>query len=206
MVRNLGGVTILHGDNCLDAEIEGRRAAQLSGHPFISPYNDLEVIAGQGTIGVELARQLDSIDAVFIAVGGGGLIAGIATYLKSVNPRTRVIGCWPANSRVMYECLRAGEIVEFPEAPTISESTAGGVEPGSVTFPLCLNLIDDYVLVSEGEIYQAMRLIADQERWIIEGAAGVALAAFMKVYGDYTRERVAILLCGRNTTLDKLIG
>ncbi len=201
MVRNLGGVTILHGNNCLDAEKEGRRVANLSGQPFISPYNDLEVIAGQGTIGVELARQLDRIDAIFIAVGGGGLIAGIAMYLKSVNarqPMTRVIGCWPENSRVLYECLRAGEIIEFPEEPTISESTAGGVEPGSVTFPLCRQLIDDHVLVSEAEIYQAMRLIAEKEQWIIEGSAGVALAAFMKVCGDYTGKRVAIILCGRN--------
>jgi threonine dehydratase len=200
MLRNLGGVTILHGDNCLDAEKEGRRVAHLSGQPFISPYNDLDVIAGQGTIGVELARQLDCVDAIFVAVGGGGLVAGISMYLKSVNARTRVIGCWPENSRVMYECLRAGEIIEFPEEPTISESTAGGVEPGSVTFPLCRQLIDDHVLVSEDEIYQAMRLIAEKERWIIEGSAGVALAAFMKVCGDHTGKRVVILLCGRNIT------
>jgi threonine dehydratase len=188
----------LHGDNCLDAEKRARQVAESSNRIFISPYNDFEVIAGQGTIGLELARQMDHIDAVFIAVGGGGLLAGIATYLKSIDAKTRIVGCWPENSRVLYECLKAGRIIEFPEEPTISESTAGGVEEGSVTFPLCRKLIDDCVLVSEAEIHQAMRLIAEHERWIIEGSAGVAVAAFIKECGKFIGQDVVIVLCGRN--------
>src|SRR5262249_38930498 len=157
----------------------------------------LQVIAGQGTIGVELARQLDRINVVFVAVGGGGLIAGIAAYLKSASPQTRIIGCWPENSRVLYECLRAGRIIEFPEEATISESTAGGVEEGSITFPLCQQLIDDHALVSESEIRDAMRLVFDKEHWIIEGSAGVAVAAYLKEREKYAGQRVAIVLCGR---------
>ena len=204
MMKHFGGNTILSSDDCLDAEITARQAAEASGQVFISPYNDLEVIAGQGTIGVELARQLDRIDAVFVAVGGGGLIAGIAAYLKSVSPNTRIIGCWPENSRALYECLRAGRIIEVPEEPTISESTAGGVEAGSVTFPLCQRLIDDQVLVSEAEIHEAMRVILEQERWVVEGSAGVAVAGYLKERAKYAGQTIVIVLCGRNITAGKL--
>jgi threonine dehydratase len=190
----------------LEAEYSAREAAGKSGQVFISPYNDLQVIAGQGTTGLELARQMDWIDLVFVAAGGGGLIAGIAAYLKSVSPHTRVIGCWPENARALYECLRAGRIIEVPEEPTISESTAGGLEEGSVTLALCQRLIDDYALVSESEIIEAMRLIFDKERWIIEGSAGVAVAAYLKEREKYAGQNVAIILCGRNISSKKLMG
>jgi threonine dehydratase len=198
IIEQLGGIPVLSTGDCLEAEYSAREATRKSGQVFISPYNDLQVIAGQGTIGLELARQLDRIDALFVAVGGGGLIAGIAAYLKSVSPHTRIIGCWPENSRALYECLRAGRIIEVPEEPTISESTAGGVEEGSVTLQLCQQLIDDYALVSEAEIREAMRLIFDKERWIIEGSAGVAVAAYLKERERYVGQNVAIILCGRN--------
>ena len=125
------------GDDPLTAELAARRAADASGRVFISPYNDLDVVAGQGTIGVELHRQLPQLDAVFVAVGGGGLIGGIGAYLKAVSPQTEIVGCWPRNSPVMHQCLQAGGIVEVDELPTLSESTAGGLEPDSVTFDLC---------------------------------------------------------------------
>lgn len=203
IIKQLGGQPVLSEGDCLAAEISGRAAAEESGQVFISPYNDLGVIAGQGTIGAELAQQLARIDAVFIAVGGGGLIAGIGAYLKEVSPHTRIVGCWPEGARALYESLRAGRIVEFSESPTISESTAGGVEPGSITFPLTQQLIDQYVLVSESEIQAAIRLIAAQERWMIEGAAGVAVGAFLKCHAQYIGQDVVILLCGRNISLAK---
>src|SRR5262245_2725510 len=201
MMKHLGGQPAAEFNDCLDAEIKAREDALNSGKTYISPYNDVEVIRGQGTIGVELARQLDRIDAVFIAVGGGGLLAGIASYLKSINHRIQIVGCWPENSRVIYECLRSGRIIEVPEQPTISESTAGGLEEGSVTFPLCQELIDEAVLVTEPEIFGAMKLIAEKERWIIEGSAGVAVAAFLKAHGNYRNQNVIIILCGRNISL-----
>src|SRR5262249_6939126 len=204
VINHLGGIPVLSAGDCLEAEYTAREAARKSGQVFISPYNDLQVIAGQGTIGVELARQLGRIDAVFVAVGGGGLISGIAAYLKSASQHTRVIGCWSENSRPLYECLRAGRIIEVTEEPTISESTTGGVEEGSITFQLCQQLIDDYALVSETEIREAMRLILDKERWIIEGSAGVAVAAFLKEREKYAGQNVAIILCGRNISSTKL--
>jgi threonine dehydratase len=205
-IKQLGGIPILSAGDCLEAEYSAREAARESGRVFISPYNDSQVIAGQGTIGAELARQLSRIDAVFVAVGGGGLIAGIAAYLKSAGPHTRIVGCWPENSRPIYECLRAGKIIEVPEEPTVSESTAGGVEEGSITFTLCQQLIDDYSLVSEAEIIEAMRSIFHEEHWIIEGSAGVAVAAYLKEREKYAGQNVAIILCGRNIASTKLMG
>jgi threonine dehydratase len=188
------------GNNPLDAELAGRRAAAESGKVFISPYNDADVIAGQGTIGVELHRQLPKVDAVFVAVGGGGLIGGIGAYLKSVSPHTEIVGCWPANSPVLQQCVEAGRVIDVPEQPTLSESTAGGLEPGSITLELCKKVINRSVLVTEAEILAAMRLILETEHWLIEGAAAVAVAAFLKDARNYTGKRSVIILCGRNVS------
>jgi len=176
------------GDNPLESEVAARAAAAASGKTYISPYNDPYVIAGQGTIGVELVQQVGSIDAIYVAVGGGGLIGGIGAYMKSVSPQTEIVGCWPENSRVMYECLRAGKVIDFPEQPTLSESTAGGVEPESITFELCQKVIDRSVLVSESEILDAMGW-GHRRGWKVEGAAGVAIAAFFKEAHDSMANR-----------------
>jgi threonine dehydratase len=188
------------GEDPLTAEVAARRAAEESGRVFISPYNDLDVAAGQGTIAVEMHRQMPGLDAVFVAVGGGGLIGGIGAYLKAMSPRTEIVGCWPENSPVMHECLRAGSIVEVAERPTLSESTAGGLEPGSVTFDLCKAVIDRSVLVTEDEILAAMRWVLENEHWLIEGAAGVAVAACIKEVGKYEGKNVAAVICGRNVS------
>jgi threonine dehydratase len=188
------------GDDPLAAELAARRASEESGKTFISPYNDADVIAGQGTIGVELHRQVPKMDAVFVAVGGGGLIGGIGSYLKAVSPKTEIVGCWPQNSPVMYECLRAGKVVDVAELPTLSESTAGGLEPESVTLEVCRRAIDRCVLVSEAEILAAMRLILETEHWVIEGAAAVAVAAYLKDAPRCQDKTVAIVLCGRNVS------
>ena len=161
-------------------------------------------MAGQGTIAVELHRQLPKLDAVLVAVGGGGLIGGIGSYLKAVSPQTEIVGCWPQNSPVMYECMRAGRVVEVPELPTLSESTAGGLEPESVTLEVCRRVIDRGVLVAEAEILAAMRLILETEHWVIEGAAAVAVAAYLKEAARYQGKTVAIVICGRNVSPDVL--
>jgi threonine dehydratase len=192
------------GSDPLAAELAARRAADESGRVFISPYNDLDVVAGQGTLAVELHQQVPNLDAVFVAVGGGGLIGGIGSYLKSVSPHTRIVGCWPENSPVLYECLRAGRIVDVAEQPTLSESTAGGLEPESVTLPVCRTVIDQSVLVSENEIRDAIRLVLQTEHWLIEGAAAVAVAAFRRDAARWAGKRVAIILCGRNVSPEVL--
>jgi threonine dehydratase len=162
------------------------------------------VIAGQGTIAVELHRQISDLDAVFVAVGGGGLIGGIGSYLKSASPRTQIVGCWPENSPVLHECLRAGKVIDVREQPTLSESTAGGLEPDAVTVAICQTVIDRAVMVSEAEIRTAMRLVLETEHWLIEGAAAVAVAAFRQDRRRWDGKRVAIVLCGRNVSPEVL--
>jgi threonine dehydratase len=203
LIRALGGEPIFFGADPLKAEMQARAVAQQRGQVFISPYNDVEVIAGQGTIGVELGA-LETLDAVFVAVGGGGLIAGIATYLKEVKPNVKVIGCWPENSPVLYECLKAGRVIEVSELPTISDSTAGGVEADTLTFEPCQRLLDEHILVSEDEIKHAMRLVLEKERWVIEGAAGVAVAAMLKAAERFRGQHVVAVLCGRNLAVERL--
>jgi threonine dehydratase len=134
---------------------------------------------------------------VFIATGGGGLISGVGSYLRARSPQTEIVGCWPENSRVLYECLQAGTILEFPESYTLSESTAGGVEPNSITFELAHAAMHRAVLVSEESILDAMRWARARD-WIIEGAAGVALAAFFQEASRYERKNVVVLFCGGN--------
>lgn len=199
-IEQYGAIVHKVGNDPLEAEIAGRAAAVAAGKVFISPYNDPQVIAGQGTIAVELLRQEPRIDAVFVAVGGGGLIGGIGAYLKWVSPQTEVVGCWPENSRVLLESIKAGKIIEVPEQPTLSESTAGGLEPGSVTLDVCKSVIDSSVLVTEEEILTAMRDLQKSRGWLIEGAAAVALAAFFKQAQRYQGKTVVVVICGRNVS------
>jgi threonine dehydratase len=177
-----------------------RAAAAQANKVFISPYNDLEVMAGQGTIALELLRQTMPLDAVFVAVGGGGLIGGIGAYLKCASPQTEVVGCWPENSRVLYECMQAGSIVDVPEQPTLSESTAGALEPGSVTLDVCKNVIDRAMFVSEAEILGVMRGVREERGWLMEGAAAVAVASFLKESARYAGKTVAVIICGGNVS------
>ncbi|MEV6620823.1 threonine/serine dehydratase [Amycolatopsis sp. NPDC051106] len=201
----LGAELVVVPGGPLDAEQEARKQAVQRGKPYVAPYNDVDTMAGQGTLGVELAGQAPDLDAVFACVGGGGLIGGVGTALKALSPHTRVVGVWPAASTCLLDSLKAGHIVETPESPTLSDGSAGAVEPGSVTFPVCQDVIDETVTVSEDEIARAMRKIAEGERWMIEGAAGVAVAGLIKTARRYRGKKVAVVLCGRNVTLETFL-
>lgn len=195
-------VHTVDGDSLL-AEQTARREAEQSGRTYVSPYNDRDVVTGQGTIAVEILRQLTQsgpkkLDAVFVAVGGGGLIGGIGLYLNSASPDTELVGCWPENSPVLYECLRAGRIIDVPEKPTLSVSTAGGMEADSVTLAIAHRVIDRMALVSEEEILDAARRIYREDEQLLEGAAAVAVAAFLKLASDYAGKTVVIVICGGN--------
>jgi threonine dehydratase len=197
-MQDLGAIIHRHGTDPLDAELAARSVAKNSGKVFISPYNDAEVIAGQGTVAFECVRQVPKIDAIFVTVGGGGLLSGIGSYMKYASPETEIVGCWPSNSPVLYESMKAGKIMDVQEGPTISESTAGGLEPGSITLDIVRNVIDRSVLVSEDEIMEAMRLVRDIRGWTIEGAAGVAVAGFSNDIRRYAGKTVVIVICGGN--------
>lgn len=201
-IQALGATTRRVLGDCLAAEQAARREAEESGRTYVSPYNDAEVIEGQGTIAVELLRQLPQVDAVFVAVGGGGLVSGIGAHLNSVSPATEVVGCWPAHSPALYECLRAGRIIDVDEKPTLSVSTAGGIEADAITFGLAQRVIDTSVLVGEDEILESLRRVYDEDEQLLEGAAGVAIAGFRQRAPRYAGKTVAIIACGGNADPD----
>jgi threonine dehydratase len=204
-IRALGAELVVVNGPAIEAELLARRHAQEQGKVYISPYNDLDVVAGQGTMGMEMIEQAPDLDAVFISVGGGGLISGVGTALANLSPRTKVVGVWPENSPCMLRAMEAGEIIDVEEQDTLSDGTAGAVEPGSVTFPICCEVIAETVTVTEAEIARAMRMIADAEHWIVEGSAGVALAGLVKRAEAFRGQKVAVVLCGRNIALDEFI-
>jgi threonine dehydratase len=180
-------------------EVMAREYADERGLPFVSPYNDPDVIAGQGTIGVELLEQARAgLDALVVAVGGGGLVSGIAAVLKEKLPGVRIVGASPENDAAMATSVHEGQLVPVAAKPTLSDGTAGNVEPGSITFGLCRSLVDDWVLVSEADIRAALRSVIDTEHELVEGSAAVAFAAARACAPRFAGGRLGVLACGRN--------
>ena len=196
------------GTDCVEAELAARRFAASTGKNYVSPYNDYKVAGGQGTVGVELLMQISpgKLDVVFVPVGGGGLVAGVAAVLKSVDPHITVIGCQPEVSDVMRRSVAAGHVVELPWEESLSDGTAGGIEAGSVTLDACRTFVDEWITVSEQEIAAAMVGIHGHHGMEIEGSAAVAVAAFIKAAEKMSGKHAVILCCGGNVaseTLDK---
>jgi threonine dehydratase len=197
-IRALGADLVVIDGTPLEAELQARKAAAAQGRIYISPYNDIDVVVGQGTLGLELLDQAPDLDAVFISVGGGGLIGGAGTALKAVRPQIDVVGVWPTNSPCMLRALQVGAIIDVEEYPTLSDGTAGAIEPGSITFPICKAVIDNMLEVNEAEIAASMQRIARANHGMVEGAAGVALAGLIQRADAYRNKKVAVVLCGRN--------
>ena len=194
-----------HGMDCLTTELYAKAKAQEHDKVWVSPYNDPQIIGGQGTIGIELIEQLPNFDYALITMGGGGLISGIATYLKKVKPAVKIVGCEPENSPEMTLSLNAGKIVGLEEEmETLSDGSAGGIEAGAITFPICQAVVDETILVEEEEIAAAIKFVAHQHHKIIEGAAGVAVASLIKNKDRFKGSTVVIVICGANISIEKL--
>ncbi len=194
------GADLVHveGDS-LEAEMQGKQYAALHQLPWVSPYNDEAIIAGQGTIGLEISERLTDIDKIYITVGGGGLISGIGSWIRSHHPDAEIIGCQPVNSPEMYLSILSGNVVMAPESlTTLSDGSAGPLEEDSITYPICQDIIDRFVLVTEEEIEDAIRHLYHQHHLVVEGAAGVAMAAAMKDSQKHTGETAVVVLCGGN--------
>jgi threonine dehydratase len=192
------------GADAGQTEVLARRYAEDSGLVYVSPYNDLDVIAGQASIGAEVLDQIGDgpLDAVVVSVGGGGLASGVAAAVKRARPGVRIVGAAPENDAAMAASVAAGRIVEVDARPTVSDGTAGGLEAGAITFGLCRDLIDEWILVSEDEIAAALRLVIDSQHQLVEGAAATAVAAAAR----YTRpgQAVVVISCGANISATAL--
>lgn len=194
----------LQGEDAIVSEHLARKTATSQDRAYISPYNDTEVIAGQGTIGVELAEQLPQLESVFVPVGGGGLISGIGAYLKSTLPKVEIIGCQPENSAVMHASVQAGKVLDIPSLPTLSDGTAGGLELDAITLPFCQQYVDTFHLVSEAEIQESLLILLKKHYYLVEGAAALSVASLIQNKKTYRGKNVVLILCGRKMGLDTL--
>ena len=207
-IKKLGyyPVTLMrHGDDPLTTELHAREVAESSGAIWVSPYNDTEVIAGQGTIAIEILDQLPEVDDILITMGGGGLISGIGAFIKHNATSVNIIGCEPINSKEMTLSLLAGKIVDQEDAKdTLSDGSAGGIEPGAITFDICQQVVDHSILVSEEEIKDALKMMIYEHGKIIEGAAAVTIASLIKDKDRFKGRKVVLVICGSNIDIAKL--
>lgn len=204
-IQSFGIPYELYGRESLETELYAGEYARKHGAVLVHPYNDPDIVAGQGTIAPELLRAHSSLDAVFIPVGGGGLASGIATYLSAKAPEVARIGCQPENSPEMQVSIRKGSIItESITKPTLSDGTAGGIEPGSITFELCRDYLHDILLLSEKELRQALHWMLANHQQMIEGAAANSLAALFQQQGQWKGKQVALVLSGKRLSMDKL--
>ncbi|RLD22753.1 MAG: threonine/serine dehydratase [Bacteroidetes bacterium] len=204
-LKQFSNVTIkLYGQDSVDTEREALRLAGLQDKVYVSPYNDEKIIGGQGTVAYEILKQQPEVKAIFVPVGGGGLISGIGGYAKEENADIEIIGCQPVNSAVMYHSVQAGKILDMPSLPTISDGTAGGIEEGALTLPICQKYVDDYYLVEEPEILSALGILLKHHQIMAEGAAGLSVAALIKNKARYKHKNVVLILCGNKMSLELL--
>ena len=196
---------VKHCQNPIEAENYARSLENEHGRVLVAPYNDEDVIRGQGTIGCEILEQLQDVDMIFVPVGGGGLIGGIAMYAKLTKPSIRIIGCQPLNDAAMWESLQAGQITDIDARQTFSDGTAGNIEEGSLTFSLCQKYVDEWVVVTEDEIEEAVYSMLKWHKKVVEGAAGLAIAAVRKVSPEDRKDKnIVLVICGGNISLEKV--
>ena len=197
-IQQSGAAIRYHGDDVVLAEKEARRMAAESGLPYVPPYNHPRVIGGQAGVALEVEKQLGFPDHLLVPVGGGGLAAGMAAWFAAGRGSTRIVGCQPRNSDVMAASVTAGHIVERPYQPTLASASAGGVEKGSITFPLCRDYIHAWQRVSEREIRAAMAFLEDRAGISAEGAAAMPVAVLMADPEQYSGSTVVLVISGGN--------
>jgi threonine dehydratase len=198
-IRRFGAHVVSAGRNYNGAYLEALAAQKESGATFVHAYNDPDVVAGQGTIATELLSDLQEFDSVLVPIGGGGLIGGIAMYLKSKKPGIKVIGIEPSGADAMYRSLKAGSIVTLDRVSTIADGLAASA-PGALTFELAQRYVDEVVLVEETELLRAIRLLFEWEHLLAEPAGAAALAALLYHHRPAPNERVVVILSGGNVT------
>jgi threonine dehydratase len=205
-VRALDGDVVLHGDTYDDAYAHARELEQQHGYIFIHPFDDPDVIAGQGTIGLEILDQSDGdIDAIFIPVGGGGLIAGIAACIKAVRPDIRIVGVEPEDSSGMGNSIQAGKPVVLDHVGIFADGVAVR-RVGDETFRLCQQYVDEFITVDTDQICAAIRDIFEETRSIVEPAGGLSVAGLKKFVAEngVTGQTFVTINCGANVNFDRL--
>ncbi|WP_083236490.1 threonine ammonia-lyase, biosynthetic [Pseudomonas sp. S3E12] len=205
-VRSRGAEAVLHGESFPFALAHALQLAEMSRCTFVSPFDDPEVIAGQGTVAMEILRQQQGpLDAIFVPVGGGGLIAGIAAYVKYLRPEVRIIGVEPEGSSCLLAALRAGERVVLPSVDGFADGTAVA-QIGAYGFEICRDWVDEVITVSNDELCSAMKLIYDDTRSITEPSGALAVAGVRKYVASrgVSGQTLVAVNSGANINFDSL--
>jgi len=205
-VKNYGADVILHGNTYDDAYAHAKNLAAQNGMTYVHPYDDPDVIAGQGTVAKEILEQHPGpIDAIFVPVGGGGLVAGVATYIKQMSPKTKIIGVEPEDAACLYEAMKAGERITLESVGIFADGVAVR-QIGENTFPICQQHVDDVILVGTDEICAAIKDIFDDTRAITEPAGALAIAALKKyvTQNNISDQNLIAINSGANMNFDRL--
>ncbi|MDR4138063.1 bifunctional threonine ammonia-lyase/L-serine ammonia-lyase TdcB [Bacillus cereus] len=205
VTRGYGSEVILYGDTFDDAKAKCEEIIKETGETYLHPYDDVEVMAGQGTIGLDILDDMWDVDTVIVPIGGGGIISGIAVALKSFNPSINIIGVQADNVHGMKASYDAGRILEHYEAPTIADGCAVKI-PGNLTFEIVKDLVDDIVTVSEEELEVAMKDLLQRGKAVVEGAGALATAALLagKVDKYVQGKKVVAVISGGNVDLKRI--
>lgn len=188
-----------YGNDCVNTELFAKKYALEKEAVWVSPYNDEAIIYGQGTIGKEITDCLDNFDNIFVCVGGGGLISGVAGWIKSNHLSTKIFACQPFNSPEMSISIKKGKIVKnYINSPTLSDASAGGIETNSITFDYCKLFVDDFLLAKEEEIKQTILAMLKHQKILIEGAAAVPVACLINNKEQFKNKKNVVIVCGGN--------
>jgi len=199
-IEEYGGQVIKHGlfhDERMNKAIEIQKATNSI---FVPPFDDPDIIAGQGTIGLEIIEDLPDVDTVIVPIGGGGLISGISTAMKTLKPATKVVGVEPERAASMYQSIRTGKITRLTDTQTIADGLAPR-EPGSITFAIAKANVDEILLVTEEEIKKAVYTVFQECHLVIEPSAAAAVAALFKWKPRKTKEQIALVISGGNISM-----
>lgn len=193
--KNFGGNVVLHGEVYDDAYQKAKDIEKETGATFIHPFNDLDVIAGQGTIALEILQDINDIDVIVCPIGGGGLISGVSIAAKNINPNIKIIGVQAAGAPSMYNSFKSGKLEKLSEVSTIADGIAVKV-PGDNTFQIIKEYVDDIVTVSESEIAETFLILSEKHKILAEGAGLVSLAALNKL--EFKNKKIACVISGGN--------
>lgn len=203
--QNYGAKVVLHGNDFDEAYEKALAIQEETGATFVHAFDDVDVVAGQGTIGLEILEELEDVDAIVVPIGGGGLIAGIAVAVKSLKPDIKIIGVEAANADSMNQSLASGKIIRCTSSDTIADGIAVK-KPGPITFELAQKYVDQVVTVTEEEIAQAIFTLVEKEKLVVEGAGAVAMAALQSGKIALENSKIVAILSGGNIDMNLMMN
>lgn len=202
-IRKYGVELIVEGEEYMDSERLARKIEREEGMTFISAYNDIDLIKGQGTVALEMIEDQPTLDTILVPVGGGGLASGVSSVYNQATDAT-VIGVQSVASPVMYECIKKGYIHDIPLEDTYAEGLHGGLEEGSVSFELCRDNIHQWIILEEKEILAAIKYMLHTHHMLVEGAAAVGVAALLRDPESWSGKKIGVVISGGNLGLETL--